>query len=177
MAMKKKTIYSVLVISIVFLLIFLILACAPTVQHYFRKEQFSYVKRMAVLPFEGDRNGEIADSIGMCLRQKVLDTEIIERMQTQRLAGEQDLIKTGGMDSEAMGRIGGILGVQAIIIGQVKIMRSKDFWTGRPITVHSISVRIVNTETGAILMHMETEPDPSPIPQHVSSLCKKIKGL
>jgi hypothetical protein len=81
------------------------------------------------------------------------------------------------MESEAMARIGGILGVQAIIIGHVKIMRSEDFWTLTPITVHSISVRIINTETGAILMHMETKPDPSPIPQHLSSLCKKIKGL
>ncbi len=177
MAIKKKMIYLVLVIPIVFLLIFCILACGPTVQHYFRKDQFPDVKRIAMLPFVGDGSGEIADSIGLCLRQKFLDTEIIERTQMQRLASEQDLIKTGRMDRETMGRIGGILGVQAIIIGQVKIMGSKDFWTGMPITIHSINVRIVNTETGAILMHMETEQDASPIPQHISSLCKRIKEL
>lgn len=94
-------------------------------------------KTVAVLPFKGNASDVVTDlanlELGRAGRWK-----LIERIRVQELYDEQDF-DPERIDDEAAVKIGKMLGVQAVILGQV-------YEYTRPRC--SVSMRLVATETG-----------------------------
>lgn len=92
------------------------------------------------------------------------DFTVIERSRLRALIAEQDLGQSGRVDASTAARIGQLLGVQAIVTGSVSQFSVKTTGGGiGPVSASYsnaesvLDVRLVNTETGAIMAAVEGE--------------------
>lgn len=92
------------------------------------------------------------------------DFTVVERSRLRSLIAEQDLGQSGRVDASTAAEIGRLLGVQAIVTGSVTQFSIKTTGGGiGPISARYtnaesvLDVRVVNTETGAIMMAVEGE--------------------
>lgn len=138
-------------------------------------------KRIAVLDFEVDASGqegqsavgstrnvgkEIADLLVNRLSQLGTYT-VIERRQLRRILDEQKLAAKGLVDEETAARVGGVLGVDALVIGNVKTFNvvnkrsgllemtripsiMKSLRPGKSVATVGVIFKLVNAHTGAV---------------------------
>lgn len=89
---------------------------------------------------------------------------VVERSRLQSLIAEQDLGQSGRVDASTAAEIGRLLGVQAIVTGSITQFSVQTTGGGiGPISASYsnaesvLDVRVVNTETGAIMAAVEGE--------------------
>jgi len=102
------------ILAVLFLLF--LSGCAPRMavkQGY----DFSKIRRIAVLNFEGTSGGTASDLFIMELIKQGFD--VIERSKIDNILKEQDMGTTGRIEADTVKKIGSILGVDAIIAGSV----------------------------------------------------------
>jgi hypothetical protein len=126
----------------------LVMGCSPTREGipqwsgsgFLRKEFLNY-KRVAVLPFEGDPQGEVSDTFARSFRGRFPQTTIVGRRQVRERFHEQDLYY-GRLDKETRTEIGKTFDVQAIVMGSV-YYPSIVSWI--------LQIIVVDTETNEVL--------------------------
>lgn len=108
-------------ISIV--IMFLVQACAPL--NYYKADDVSKIKRIAVLNFRESPDNEnkgggpaISESVVTEL-SKSRKFVIVEGTQKEEILKQQSFERTGAVDANTVKEIGKILGVDAIIVGHV----------------------------------------------------------
>jgi hypothetical protein len=107
----------------------------------FIREEFLDYKKFALLPFKGDTEGEASDVFAQSFHKKFQQIALTERKQLLGIFEEQDLYP-GQLNEATRRKIGEVLGVQALIIGNVyypSILR----WL--------LQVQIIDVETGEVL--------------------------
>jgi len=112
---------------------------APKTESGFAKKEIVDVRRVAILPFEGDSKGEAADAFALSLREKFPQLEVVERKEVQHLFKAQDF-SPGWPDETTRMKIGKTFDVQAVVSGSVyypSILR----WL--------LQVKIIDVETGS----------------------------
>jgi len=97
-------------------LVFLISGCAPDMAVK-PGYDFSRIRRIAVLNFEGSGADGVADLFIMELLKAGFD--IAERSHLENLLKEQDMGLSGRLDPSTVKNIGKMLGVDAILMGSV----------------------------------------------------------
>jgi hypothetical protein len=107
----------------------------------FIREEFLDYKKVVVLPFKGDTRGEASDAFAERLHEKFPQVALFEQKQLLGIFEEQDLYP-GKLNESTRRRIGKVLGVQALIMGDIyypSILR----WL--------LQVQIVDVETGEVM--------------------------
>jgi hypothetical protein len=107
---------------------------------FIRKEFLDY-KKVAVLPFKGDTRGEASDAFAESLHEKFPQVALFEQKQLLEIFEEQDLYP-GKLNESTRRRVGKVLGVEALVMGDVyypSILR----WL--------LQVQIVAVETGEVM--------------------------
>ena len=84
---------------------------------FLRKELLEY-KKAAVLPFQGDSKGEASETFAENFHEKFPQIELVRRDQVLEAFQEQDLY-SDRIDEATRRKIGQVLGVQALIVGDV----------------------------------------------------------
>ncbi|MEW6753265.1 MAG: CsgG/HfaB family protein [Candidatus Latescibacterota bacterium] len=92
-----------------------------------------HLKTVAVLPFDGDPGGRIANAFGAALQQTG-SFQMVERAQAERLLQEHQLSVSGLVDEASAAEIGTLLGVQGLIYGSVTAFRVDDEQTSDNVT-------------------------------------------
>jgi curli biogenesis system outer membrane secretion channel CsgG len=149
----------------------------PVVTNFIGSFDYPKYKRIAVLPFTDAPNSPHSGQIIQGLASQALAKmgfDIVERARLYDVLKEQSLSLTGIIDESQQFQIGKLLGVQAIVIGEVgqymTVQRKTDttyfpwtnFYTGQvtyiPIqgqqwneSYVSISLRIIDVETGQLI--------------------------
>jgi len=95
-----------------------IMRAPPSIGSGFIRKEFLGYKRAAVLPFNGDTNGEASNTFAEDFHEKFPQIELVTREQVWAVLQEQDLY-SDWIDEAARRRIGQALGVQALITGNV----------------------------------------------------------
>lgn len=173
------------------------------VKRYFNKDQLLTVKKIAVFPFCGINGDFVADSITQCLGMKFHDIEIIEQTKVLQLMEELDLDANAvwKMKKEALARIGRILGVEGVVIGRVEWFTRDayghypseyygyygrdpgkyygifpyDYWG--TCTYFTIRMKMIHSETGKTVLHLETIEPKYYLSYQVDKLCEDINNL
>lgn len=107
---------------------------------FLRKEFLEY-KKVAILPFEGDSTGKVADTFTLSFQENFPQMAVIKREELLQLFRAEDLYP-GQLDQAARAKIGKAFDVQALILGNVyypSILR----WL--------MQVKIIHTETGEVI--------------------------
>lgn len=107
---------------------------------FIRKEFLDY-KKVAVLPFKGDTRGEASEAFAESLHEKFPQVALFEQKQLLEIFEEQDLYP-GKLNESTRRKVGKILGVEALVMGDVyypSILR----WL--------LQVQIVAVETGEVM--------------------------
>jgi TolB-like protein len=107
----------------------------------FIREEFLDYKKVAVLPFKGDTRGEASNAFAESLHEKFPKVALFEQKQLLGIFEEQDLYP-GKLNESTRRGIGKVLGVQALVMGDVyypSILR----WL--------LQVQIVDVETGEVM--------------------------
>jgi hypothetical protein len=115
----------------------------------FVREEFLEYRSIAILPFEGDEDGEVSDAFSISFHKKFPDMEIIERRDLKGIFRRQDL-QLGQLNEEVKKRISRELDAQAFIIGNVYYPS---------ITRWLLQIKIIDAETGEILGRSLAEVD------------------
>jgi hypothetical protein len=132
---------------VLFCFLFITTACSSTgwVPQWsgsgFIREEFLDYKKVVVLPFKGDTGGEASDAFAERLREKFPQVALFEQKRLLGIFEEQDLYP-GKLNESTRRRIGKVLGVQALIMGDIyypTILR----WL--------LQVQIVDVETGEVM--------------------------
>lgn len=123
---------------------------------------FSYIKRVAVLPF-GSR--ETVSDYFATLVTSVAKFDIVERGQLDKILEEQKLGLSGLLDDKTRRELGRLLGVDAIFVGSAETTehpyyRGGSYYQGTTITspkagvnyYTTVNVRLVDIETGDVLI-------------------------
>ena len=109
--------------------------------------------------------GEIISAFLTTALVKTNRFEVIERTQLKALLEEQKLNVSGFIDKETAVKIGGVLGVESLVLGNVAKLGN----------VIEIDVRIVSTQTGeAIIAESGTSVGESNIRSMVNQVANKI---
>ena len=168
------------IISIIILLF--IFGCAhqqkiiyPTVSHYIGSTSFMKYKRMAVLPFSDAPNSPQSGQIVQGLANQVFAKfgfDMIERNRLYEVLNEQRLSLTGIIDSSEQIRVGKLLGVKCIVVGEVgqySTMQRHTDTTYFPLVLYgqtsyvpiqgkqwmesyvSVSLRVIDVESGQLI--------------------------
>ena len=133
------------------------------------------VHRVAIMPFEGVpvqkeveefngwwrfnyvNSGEVISDIFTNEMLSLPLFDYIERSQIRKVIEEQNLSMTDWVRSKTAAEMGKLLGVDAVIVGQVhKLYRSRSFLNTQDSYV-SFSVRMVDTATGTVLWSATVE--------------------
>lgn len=117
---------------------------SPSAIRGYVKPELSEIERIAVLPFRGDADNLFADLFSICMG-KYTNLKIIERREVEELISEQDFYPDR-IDPRTVARIGRMLGVQAVVLGDV--LYAEEILGNYQGT---LKIRIVHVETGAIL--------------------------
>jgi hypothetical protein len=107
---------------------------------FLRKEFLEY-RRVAILPFEGDPEGETSDTFRRSLQARFPEMTLIRRSHVLKRFQEQDLYY-GRLDKATRAEIGTFFDVRAVVMGSVSypsVLR----WL--------LQVVIVDTESDAVL--------------------------
>ena len=118
---------------------------------------FSKIKRVAVLPF--GRDGSVSDMFTSALIA-LNKFEVIERYQLEHILSEHKLNLTGLINPETAKEIGKFTGIDALFMGSMFDRSSPyffadgDFAMGGTAYSATISVRLVDIETGEIIWSM-----------------------
>ncbi len=115
---------------------------------FIRKEFLGY-RKVGVLPFKGDKEGEASDTFAESFHEKFPQIALVERKQIMRNFGEQDLY-SDQLDEARRKEIGEAFDVQALIIGNVyypSILR----WL--------LQVQIIDVESGEVMGRSLVEID------------------
>jgi hypothetical protein len=144
---KKNLLLFYIVFTGLFCISIIAIGCSSTVRvpqwsgSGFMREEFLDYKRVAVLPFKGDTRGEASDAFAESLHEKFPQVALFEQKQLLGIFEEQDLYP-GKLNESTRRKIGKVLGVQALIMGDVyypSILR----WL--------LQVQIVDVETGEVM--------------------------
>jgi len=95
----------------------LLAACATPQVAVNPRADFSAIKRVAVLPFNGPRGDLAADMLTQSLLAH--GAEVIERQRLDAVLKEQSLSASTSFDSATAKQLGKLLGVDAIFVGTV----------------------------------------------------------
>jgi hypothetical protein len=115
----------------------------------FIRKEFSDYKKVAVLPFKGDKEGEASDTFAESFHEKFPQIAVVGRKQILRNFGDQDLYPDQ-LNEATRKEIGEVLDVQALIMGNVyypSILR----WL--------LQVQIIDVETGEVMGRSLVEID------------------
>jgi hypothetical protein len=107
----------------------------------FLKKEFLEYRRVAILPFEGDPEGETSDTFRRSLQARFPEMTLIRRSHVLKKFQEQDLYY-GRLDKTTRTEIGTFFDVQAVVMGSVSypsVLR----WL--------LQVVIVDTKSDAVL--------------------------
>ena len=157
--------FNVLLKVVGFLLLpFLFFGCGGTTIKYLNPTaNFSYVKKVAVVPFSNFSDDRYAaEKVRNALTIELLSRQAFDVIEHGEVSKALNLIKEGGfeenkniqIDKETIKLIGGKLGVQAIIMGAVN-----DYAGGKggfSNNVVSISVKMIDSESGTVLWQAST---------------------
>jgi len=77
---------------------------------------------------------------------------LVERSQIRKILQELDLSLTELIQKKSAQEIGKLLGVHAVAVGHVGTFWSGDDWVGGRFSNYSYSMRVVDTESGTVLM-------------------------
>lgn len=109
------------------------------------------IKTVSVLPFRGANGNLVSEIFSMELLDN-LNWQLVERYQLEHIIKEHALSQTGLLDEVTGIKAGKILGVDALITGNVQMSVG---W-GSNEGVH-MSLKLIHVETGAILWHASGE--------------------
>ncbi len=107
---------------------------------FIRKELLEY-NRAAVLPFQGDSNGEVSNTFAKNFHERFPQIDLLKRGQVLEAFQEQDLYPDRIAEATRI-RIGRVFGVQAFVLGNVyypSIFR----WL--------LQIQVIDVETGEIM--------------------------
>lgn len=148
---------------------------SPTISHYIGSTNFVKYKRVAVLPFSDAPNALHSGQIVQGLANQVFAKfgfDMVERNRLYDILNEQRLSLSGIIDSSEQIRIGKLLGVTCIVVGEVgqysTIQRHTDtthfplFLYGQTTYIPiqgkqwmesyvSISLRVIDVESGQLI--------------------------
>jgi hypothetical protein len=136
------------IIIAVFLFCLLMGACSsvrispevpPTAGSGFVRKEIAEIRRVVILPFDGDSKGESADAFTSFFREKFPWIEVVERKQVQSVFRDLDF-PSGYPDKETRTRVEKAFEAQALVSGSVyypSILR----WL--------LQVRIIDVKTGS----------------------------
>lgn len=156
------------------LFLFFLSGCAPRMAVKSGYD-FSKIRRIAVLNFEGDNGGTASDIFIMELINQGFD--VVERSKIDNILKEQDMGAAGRIGPDTAKKIGNILGVDAIIAGSVgqylpaqrrtvffpygetvvvtpglnMVERGQDYVSYSTDAQVSISARMIDIESGSIV--------------------------
>lgn len=146
------------------LLPFLFYGCGGTTIKYLNPTaNFSYIKKVAVVPFSNFSDDRYAgEKVRNALTVELLSRHAFDVIEHGEVSKALNLIREGGfeeskniqMDKETVKMVGGKLGVQALLMGAVN-----DYSGGRGGFAHnvvSISVKMIDTESGTVLWQAST---------------------
>jgi curli biogenesis system outer membrane secretion channel CsgG len=155
-------------------------------------------KRIAVMDFQGN-NINVGTALAESLVPALMESgfEVVERSALEKLLKEQKLGLTGALNSSQISQIGQIAGVNAIIFGNFQmekkekkrmfavrkrggVFRSKIKVSGRTDTENvftNISLRLVDTETGKIILSStsKNDVDTDAVDEYFDKLSKEIR--
>ncbi|MBU4561342.1 CsgG/HfaB family protein [bacterium] len=134
------------------------------------------IRRVAVLPF--GPNGIVSD---MFITELIGigKFDVIERGQLDKVLGEYKLSLSGILDEKTRKELGRLLGVDAIFLGSAVVRKTPVFlamqYSAVATTVYetAISVRLVDIETGSILISCSTSGEDQQ--KSIEKIVKKIK--
>ncbi len=155
--MYNITMTGVTIRTLALLLIFFVIGCKGSVIRYINPEaNFSYIKKVAVLPFNNMSNDKFAgERVRNTLTVDLLSRGVFDVMERGEVTKVMGLVfRAAGfeegsaveVDKETLKLLGERLGVQAVILGSVDEYESAG---GR--SVVSLSVRMLDTSSGIIL--------------------------
>ena len=198
--MKKRT-NCILILSACCLLLTVFSGCGPRASIR-RGYDFNQIKRIGVLKFDSSQSGcfssydpgnAVADEFVLQLLDR--DVMVIERSRLESVMKEQDLWKSGSMDSATIKKIGKLLGVDALIIGTVTkyipdrkerfyLRGEQDKLREEIFIVNAevgISARMVDVENGVVIWASSYTYDSfymdSAIMQTVSAMMDTLEGV
>jgi len=102
--------------------------------------------------FAKDTGGMLSDTFTTEL-MRVPGFKVVERSQLKKILGEQDLSLTELLAKKSAQDIGHLLGVDAVVMGTVgDVFAGTTFIPGSAVCHFSYSVRMVDTQTGIVLI-------------------------
>ena len=125
--------------------------------HFIGSVEFSKYKRLAVLPFtdapDVDKSGTIVQGVAI-QKFSQFGFDVVERSRLDDIINEQNFSKTSYADKSSSVELGKLLGVQAIVLGEVSLFSStRQVVSGvaRMESFVSLTMRVVDVETGAVV--------------------------
>jgi len=124
---------------------------------------FSYIKKVAVLPFSNFSDDKFADEkVRNALTMELMSRHVFDVLEHGEVSKVFNFLREEGvddgrivqLDKETMKLLGGKLGVQAIIMGSVDEYSGKR--GGFSNNVVSISVKMLDTDSGVVLWQAST---------------------
>lgn len=139
---KVKSIGQERIVLILFLLVTLMLTagCQSQGSGFLRKQFLTYQK-VAILPFEGDPQGEVSQNFTLNFKEKFPQMEVFDQYRLLQTFKREDLYPNQ-LSQTTRAKIGQALGAQAVIVGSVYYPS---------ITSWYVQVRVIDTPTGETL--------------------------
>ncbi len=124
--------------------------CATKSESFMREgTDFKQYRKVAVIEFTGAEkagkayNIEATDLMGLELLKKGFD--VVERGQVENILKEQGFQTSALADNAQVGRLGGILGVNAIVTGTLQLKEEKGSWDV------AMTVKMIDVKQGTLL--------------------------
>lgn len=157
-SMYRRKIFSLIVI---FIMVSFTAGCSSnTVKYINPTADFSYIKKVAIVPFNNLTNdGYASEKLRSILTVEILSRkyfDLVEQGQTRKVVTQ--ILRAQGIpegssasyDTETIKLIGEELGVQAILIGGV------NEYPSRGSSVASLSLKMIDTGSGVVLWQVIT---------------------
>lgn len=160
---ERSSVFMKKVLSFVTIVILLSITAgcsSNTVKYINPTADFSYIKKVAIIPFNNLTNDSYAsEKLRSILTVEILSRkyfDLIEQGQTRRVVSQ--ILRAQGIpegssasyDTETIKLIGEELGVQAVIIGGV------NEYPSRGSSVASLSLKMIDTSSGVVLWQVIT---------------------
>jgi TolB-like protein len=155
--MYNSNMTNVTIRTLALLLIISVVGCKGAVIRYINPEaNFSYIKKVAILPFNNMSNDRFAgERVRNTLTVELMSRGVFDVMERGEVSKVMGLVlRAAGfeegsaveVDKETLKLLGERLGVQAVILGSVD-----EYESGGRRAVVSLSVRMLDTSSGIIL--------------------------
>ena len=125
--------------------------------HFIGSIEFSKYKRLAVLPFtdapDVEKSGTIVQGVAI-QKFSQFGFDVVERSRLDDILSEQQFSNTGYADQSSSVELGKLLGVQAILVGEVSLFSStRQVINGvaKMESFVSLTMRVVDVETGSVV--------------------------